>query len=207
MPVHNRAYANRGPALARYHPPCDPRTAVPANYNHWPVRYRQVYAQSRYPRINAILAEDTTLIQYDVRRAPSCSLLLMVPQLGRTLALPSPSSAIHIVSSEFPWSLDIPAPVTCAAVFEGLYDMLQKPMTDSEWGSVVFGKSRYWTILAAAKARAETDGVMKLKRIDWLGNMTAFKGLEKNPEFESTRRMPWMAPGPETWVVRFGTPY
>ncbi|KAI6043407.1 hypothetical protein EDC04DRAFT_2600268 [Pisolithus marmoratus] len=198
-------YANRGWAPSRwYHPGLrDPRTVPPANYNHWPVRYVRMYPQSVYP-IHPVLAMDTTRIQYDVRQPPSDSLFPMVPQLDRTLALPSELSAIHIVSTEFLWSLDIPAPVTCTAVFEGLYAMLQKPMADSEWGSIC-DDSRSRAIKNAAKARTGRDGA-KVKRIDWLGDKTSFKGLKKDSGFAERRLMPGMAPYPETWVVKFARP-
>ncbi|KAI6040617.1 hypothetical protein EDC04DRAFT_2566855, partial [Pisolithus marmoratus] len=82
--------------------------------------------------IDPALVEDTTRIRYDVRQPPSHSLLPRVPQLGGTLALSPPSSAMRIIPHSFPWSLDISAPVTCATVFEALYEKLQKLMADSE---------------------------------------------------------------------------
>ncbi|KAI6040616.1 hypothetical protein EDC04DRAFT_2676003 [Pisolithus marmoratus] len=187
-------------------PANDPRTVVPARYrNLWPARHRRVYSQSRYPRINAVLAEDTTLIQYDVRRSPSHSLLRTVPQLSDTPAFTSVSPTIRIISPSFPWSVDIPAPVSCAAVFEELYKMLQKSVTDSEWGYIC-GGSRYKSIMRAAKARMGRDKVTQVKRIDWLGDKTTFKGLQLDREFEKKRLLPGMTPCSETWVVKFKKP-
>ncbi|KAI6043409.1 hypothetical protein EDC04DRAFT_3088108 [Pisolithus marmoratus] len=122
---------------------------------------------------------------------------------ARTYPALSPQSpAIRIISRSFPWTLDINGPATCAAVFEGLYDMLQKPIADSEWGTIC-EESRCRTIMKAAKARTGTTDVDELKRIDWLGDMTAFKGLEKDSEFERKRLLPGTAPCPETWVVKW----
>lgn len=200
-------YANRGWAPNRwYHPQSDPRLRVPLYY--WPVPQDRLRPQSKYPNLSPILAADTTLIQYDVRKTPLHGILFSTAaQLGSTLALSSSSAAIRIISHSFPWTLDIPAPVTCAAVFDGLHKMLQEPLADSEWGIVcILDKSRRETIEKAGKARAERDKEKKLKRIDWLGDKTAFKGLEKDDEFEKKRLLPEMAPCAETWVVKFGKP-
>ncbi|KAI6037577.1 hypothetical protein EDC04DRAFT_2125686 [Pisolithus marmoratus] len=202
--------ANRGWAPGRwYHPHSDPRVFAPLYYAHpygWPAPQDPTYMQSKYPHLHRALAADTTSIRYDVRKAPHDGLLLSTAaQLGPTPALSSLSSAIRIISRSFPWTLDIPAPVTCAAVFDGLYKMLQEPLADSEWGTVcILDKSRRETIEKAAKARAERDKEKKLKRVDWLGDVTTFKGLEKDDEFEKKRLLPEMAPCPETWVVKFG---
>ncbi|KAI6040614.1 hypothetical protein EDC04DRAFT_1459116 [Pisolithus marmoratus] len=198
-------YSSRWYSRPCYYPQRDRRTFVPPGYYHWPARYFGGYPISRYPHINPVLAEDTTPIQYDVRWAPSHSLWPMMQQLSSTLALSSPSSAIRIISHSFPWTLDIRAPVTCATVFERLYEMLQGSIADSEWGAIC-EESRCRTIMKAAKVRTGTDNVEKLKKIDWLGDMTAFRGLEKDSEFEKKRLLPGMAPCPETWVVKFRKP-
>lgn len=192
-----------------YHPQSDPRVFAPFYYAQpyaWPVPQDHTRSQSKYPNLNPALAADTTLIRYDVRKAPCDGILLSTAaQLGPTPALSSTSSAIRIISRSFPWTLDISAPVTCIAVFDGLYKMLQEPLADSEWGIVcTLDKSRRETIEKAAKARSERDKVKKLKRIDWLGDTTAFKGLEKDEEFEKKRLLPEVAACPETWVVKFG---
>ncbi|KAF8134285.1 hypothetical protein EV363DRAFT_1582409 [Boletus edulis] len=123
---------------------------------------------------------------------------------------------IRIISKAFPWSADIRAPagsvVTCSAIFEGLYKMLQEPIADSEWGIVVTEKTKKETIEKAAKARQERDRDRdrdrdnRLKRIDWLGETTAFKGLERDEEFEKKRLLPGMQACKETWVIKFGKP-
>ena len=79
---------------------------------------------------------------------------------------------------------------------------------DSEWGIVVIEKSKKETIEKAAKARHEKkkDKHMGLKRIDWLGETTAFKGLERDEEFEKKRLLPGSQGCKETWVIKFGKP-
>lgn len=59
-------------------------------------------------------------------------------------------------------------------------------------------------ILKAAKKRQEKDNDKCLKRIDWLGDSTLFKGLEQDGDFEKIRLLPEGRACPETWVVRLG---
>ena len=90
--------------------------------------------------------------------------------------------------------------------------MLQAPVVDSEWGIVVNEKSKRETIQKAAKARhdkdkdKDKDKDVRLKRIDWLGETTAFKGLERDEEFEKKRLLPGSQGCKETWVIKFGKP-
>jgi len=160
-------------------------------------------SKSKYPNLNPGLAADTTRVLYDVRKAPSGD--IKAARLGPAPGLSSSLSSIRVISHAFPWTLNISAPVTCAAVFEELHQMLQKSLTDSEWGIIcLVDRGRCETIKTAANARAERDKDKKLKRIDWLGETTAFMGLEKDKEFEKKRLLPGEAACPETWVVKFG---
>ena len=169
--------------------------------------------QPKHPHLNPALAADTTNIRYDLRRAPRDGLLLSTyQQIALQPALAHPTYDVRIISKAFPWAVDIRAPagsvVTCSAIFEGVYAMLQEPIVDSEWGIVVIEKSKKETIEKAAKARHEKkkDKHMGLKRIDWLGETTAFKGLERDEEFEKKRLLPGSQGCKETWVIKFGKP-
>jgi hypothetical protein len=79
---------------------------------------------------------------------------------------------------------------------------LQEPLADSEWGIAVVDKERREAILKAAKKREEKDHDIRLKRIDWLGDTTLFRGLEQDGEFEKMRLLPRAQSCPETWVIR-----
>ncbi|KAF8550608.1 hypothetical protein OG21DRAFT_1419431, partial [Imleria badia] len=165
----------------------------------------------KHPHLNPALATDTTNIRYDVRKAPPHGILLSTyQQVALQPALAQPTYDIRIISKAFPWTVDIRAPagsvITCSAIFEGLYAMLQEPIVDSEWGIVVNDKSKRETIEKAAKARHEKEKDVRLKRIDWLGETTAFKGLERDEEFEKKRLLPGSQGCKETWVIKFGKP-
>jgi hypothetical protein len=79
-------------------------------------------------------------------------------------------------------------------------------MADSEWGIVVNNdKALRKSIEAAAKRRAESDPDTRLKRIDWLGSNTIFKGLDKMEDFAELRLLPGAEPCVETWVIKLGS--
>jgi hypothetical protein len=94
--------------------------------------------------------------------------------------------------------------VTCGTIFEELHKRLQWQIEDAEWAIVAVDKRRKEVIEKAAKSRQAKDRDTRLKRIDWLGDMTMFEGLEIDKEFETKRHLPGSASVTETWVVRFG---
>jgi hypothetical protein len=117
-----------------------------------------------------------------------------------------PTYQILIISKALPWSFVIHAPagsvVTCGTIFEELHKQLQSHIEDAVWATV--DRTRKEAIKKAAKSRQEKDKDTRLKRIDWLGDMTMFEGLEIDKEFETKRHLPASASVTETWVVRFG---
>ena len=227
-------YANRYPW---YQTPYNPHVYLPQNdpyqtkpsgwhvcrfFPHIPIHFPfspipmhtdTVDRPQKHPHLNPALAAETTHIRYDLRRAPQAGILLSTyQQIALQPALAQPTSDVRIISKAFPWAVDIRAPagsvVTCSAIFEGLYTMLQEPIADSEWGIVVIEKTKKEAIEKAAKARHERkkDKDMRLRRIDWLGETTAFKGLERDEEFEKKRLLPGTQGYKETWVIKFGKP-
>lgn len=171
-------------------------------------------APSQPPHLNPALAADTTNIRYDLRKPARDGIMLSTyQQIGLQPVFAEPTYEVRIISKAFPWTCDVRAPtgsmVTCSAIFEGLYAMLQEPIVDSEWGIVVHDKAKKETIEKAAKARCEKDKKGKdapLKRIDWLGEASAFRGLERDEEFEKKRLLPGSKACKETWVIKFGKP-
>ena len=113
---------------------------------------------------------------------------------------------MRLVSKSFPWQIDIltPTNVTCEDVWESVYAALQHPIADSEWGFIVKDAKHREAMEAAMKKRIEGDpnADKHPKRIDYLGNVTLFKGLGKDDDFVKLRLMPY-APGcTETWVIK-----
>ncbi|KIJ60023.1 hypothetical protein HYDPIDRAFT_99460 [Hydnomerulius pinastri MD-312] len=213
-------YANRYPPNW-YQTPYNPHVYLPPQYgdpyqnqnqNHqagWHAFFDRT--RSKYPNLNPALAADMTHVRYDLRKPPRDGIMLTTfQQIALSPAVMQSTYDFRIISKQFPWTVDIRAPagsvVTCSAVFEAIYAMLQEPMADSEWGIAVHEKSKKDAIEKAAKARQEKEKDKRLKRIDWLGDTTAFKGLERDEEFEKKRLLPGTSAVVETWVVKFAKP-
>jgi len=113
---------------------------------------------------------------------------------------------MRLVSKAFPWQIDIVSPgnVTCEDVWHSLWNALQQPIEDSEWGFLIREKKSKETVDAAVKRRLELDPMSdrRPKRIDYLGNMTLFRGLERDDEYTKLRQLPYSKNCEETWVVR-----
>ncbi|KAJ7646990.1 hypothetical protein FB45DRAFT_892012 [Roridomyces roridus] len=169
------------------------------------------YLSNKYPGLNPILAADANPMKYDVRKKARNEIAPATYMPIRNLYATS-SSAVHIrlISKSFPWSIDVMSntPVTVEAIWDALYAALQQHIADSEWGILVNDKDRKYreAIEKATKRRVDAgDADSRLKRIDWLGAQTLFKGLEKVDGFQELRLLPGAEDCPETWVVKLGS--
>ncbi|KAJ7745485.1 hypothetical protein DFH07DRAFT_18094 [Mycena maculata] len=168
------------------------------------------FRSTKYPSLNPILASDTTPIKYDVRRKARSEIpQALYGQYRAMFATASSSAHIRLLSKAFPWSIEIMSstPITCEAVWDALHTALQEHIVDSEWGIVIGDKRLRETIEKAAKKRveAEHDDDSRLKRIDWLGAQTIFKGLDRLEDFQELRLLPGADECAETWIVKLGT--
>jgi len=172
----------------------------PAHHHAEPFRSR------KYPNLYPVLAADTTLLRYDVRTKPREAILASTYHANCfTPCLGSPTSHVRLISKAFPWTIDVKSSngvITCEHIWDAIHAALQEPLADSEWGIAVVDRDRRDAILKAAKKRGEKDNDVRLKRIDWLGDTTLFRGLEQDGEFEKERLLPRNQGCPETWVVR-----
>ncbi len=116
---------------------------------------------------------------------------------------------MRLISKAFPFAIEIvsPTPITCEMVWDALYAGLQEPLADSEWGILAMYddlKKQRSTIEKAAKKRSEGEPDQKgnFIRVDWLGDMVYFKGLEKDDDFQKLRASTALKPCQETWVVK-----
>ncbi|EIW83422.1 hypothetical protein CONPUDRAFT_52977, partial [Coniophora puteana RWD-64-598 SS2] len=185
---------------------------------------------SKYPTLNPALAVDITYIKYDLRSEPLSSIQTSAhqstaPQPAITKGKWKPgtfgtsayASEVRVVSKAFPWTLDVrgrPGEVlTVGTVWDALHALLQEPVVDSEWGALlVYEKGKREAVIKAAKERVEREkkqgkpdaGAVALKRIDFLGEHTLFRGLERDEGFEDTRLLPGTKASAETWVAKMG---
>ncbi|KIJ95737.1 hypothetical protein K443DRAFT_124744 [Laccaria amethystina LaAM-08-1] len=132
----------------------------------------------KYPNLNPILAADTTLLRFDIKKKPRTEILvstyLLQPQFTR------PRHACHERPPDLFWTIDIDSQdnITCEVVWDALYPALQGLIVDSEWGFII---------------RVVDDGGKgdkHYKRIDFLGDETIFGGLEKDDELEKAMVLP-----------------
>ncbi|KAF7357694.1 C2H2-type domain-containing protein [Mycena venus] len=182
---------------------------LPAAWPGWaPPNHNAGYHSAKYPTLNPILASDSTQVRYDVRKKARNEIApaTYVPNRG-LFATASSAAHVRLISKAFPWSIDVMSntPVTVEAVWDALYAALQQHIADSEWGMIIGDKKLRESIEKAAKKRSESDGDPRLKRIDWLGSNTIFKGLDKMEEFTDLRLLPESEECNETWVVKLGS--
>jgi len=147
--------------------------------------------------LNPVLAADSsTPIRIDVRKAPASEGVPPEIYYAYRHAYATADYATHIrlISKDFPWSVDIKTqygtPITCEDIWDAVFTSLNQSLADSEWGLIVGDKERARKIEKCGKKRQEAEKDAKgkkLKRIDWLGDMCIFRGLEKDDEFAKRR--------------------
>ncbi|EIN11771.1 hypothetical protein PUNSTDRAFT_131926 [Punctularia strigosozonata HHB-11173 SS5] len=198
-----------------------------APHPHWPTHARSSDRRRRspawsppasltHPELCYGLATDSLVVQWDVRHPPNSN----IPpndynHLGRFPVIPqSQPTHIRLISKNFPWTIDIvhskkiylpsPEPVSCAYMWEKLYQALQSPLEAGEWALISEDEEKATAIKEAAAERATRDGDQHIKRIDYLRGHTMFRGLKKNEELEQRILLPGEEVCAQTWVVKFG---
>lgn len=200
--------------------------------------------QKAYP--HPFLATPSVPLIYDLRFPPtSLAFPSSSPYAGCGYELlfvpltPERPKQIRLISPDFPWAFVIgPDPsageegVTCLDVLATLHAALQRPLTDTEWGtagydkraSLIRARDRRLRIQpgsskSAARTRLTARSALDadapdhrhvhreglLLRVDWLGSRVAFMGLIKDEAFARSRLIPGggQPPDSETWVVKF----
>lgn len=163
--------------------------------------------QSKYRTLNPILAEDTTTLRFDLKLKPSVSIYSSTYFTHHpTLAFSKPIQRMRLISKSFPWTIDINAggQITVGDVLEAMYAGLQEFIVESEWGFIARDKKMKETVEKAMKARVASDPMAdkRPKRIDYLGDATLFRGLEKDDEFATAMLLPSAKFWAETWVIK-----
>jgi hypothetical protein len=154
-------------------------------------------------------------IIYDIRLPPSC--LRSAPNAPLRIAssadldipfAPSRPASIRIISREFPWAIAVSegtrgAGVSCWEVLVALYDSLQMPLADHEWG---FSSDDLRQRMVRAWKLRESAGsgqAALLKRVDLLGGRCMLQGFRRDGEFTAQRLYPGTRLVPDTWTVCF----
>lgn len=166
---------------------------------------------SKYPHLNPALAPDTTLMRYDISKKARNTLSPDAWHAhASSLATAVPTRHLRLISKHFPWTIEIvvydaQAVVTCQSVWDALYSAMQEEIVDSEWGFIAMDRKRREATERARRKRLDMrDSDTRYKRVDYLGDMPIFKGLERDTDFEGNRVMKGVEPCAETWVVKLG---
>jgi len=169
------------------------------------------------PSVHPFLARPTVPVVYDIRfppstlRFPRSSPYYRYSNSDLVVPLtPSRPRLVRIISKQFPWAFDVDYTergesysVTCLDVLTALHDALQETLADHEWG--LADRVRKERMLRARSRRMRAERRLTLlKRVDWLGSHSLFKGLEKDEIFARGRMCPGTLEVSETWVVKFG---
>lgn len=122
---------------------------------------------------------------------------------GRASIFRCPTKSIRLICREFPWAIEIDKDViSCKDVWEAVYDALQLRLTPEEWAIADETKRREIQQAVESRRRGPiTPGSMPPRRIDWLGDMAVFGGLEKNEALVRERVVPWFG-GRDTLAIR-----
>lgn len=174
----------------------------------------------KYPSLHAVLAEDTTLVHFDVRVAPK---KVINPhafsRFRKDPATVRPTDHLRLISHEFPWSIDIDYRndtqagykriVTCGDVWHALQVALSCELSSSEWTIVATSNSsdhveRKRVMEKVIAARPYGQGKYA-RRFDWLGRKVMFRGLAKDDSFSRKVLIPGKEPCAETWVVKLAS--
>jgi len=97
--------------------------------------------------------------------------------------------------------------ITVADVMRAIYDTLQKPIDDTEWGFIIINDEWRNQVMKQASRRKKRDHTAEVyfKKIDWMGDTNAmFEGLEADPKFEKWRQCPGLTPIRDTFTVKLG---
>ena len=149
-------------------------------------------------------------MRFDVRSPPRDGIFVntyLYHGLQPALITEAPITKMRLYSKVFPWTIDIVSaqhPITCRDIWDAIHRALQQDIEDSEWGVIVLANKWRDAVEKAAKSRMEREkSSKKLKRIDFLGDSTMFKGLEKDEAQEKLRLLPGTEACAETWFVTF----
>ncbi|KAL0947824.1 hypothetical protein HGRIS_013892 [Hohenbuehelia grisea] len=180
----------------------------------------RVPPSEQYPSLNPLLAADVTMKRLDMRKPPVTQPLeSRYIHLKEAPALDAAQCAspntMRLVFRDLPWAVLVRASpgkrLTCRMVWDQLYLSLQKPVKDSEWGALhcLDEGAQCDNARRAAAERGSKSAMLSkkyrqepIRRVDFLGPICYFAGLERDDEFVKIRTLPGSEPAPDTWVVK-----
>ena len=154
-----------------------------------------------YPHI----AAGHTAVPFDLRERPREHDAEQYDRHSRYSLFLQPVRRVRLVCKNFPWTVEVKDEwVFCARVWDAIYNALQKPIKRSEWALIAHDERKMSEIKRARDKRLERnpEDDQCPKRIDWLGEMTLFRGLERDEAFAKKILLPGKEENVETCVIR-----
>lgn len=152
----------------------------------------------------SFIAASGTPVRFDLRKEPRNANRDEFYRHQGYSVLSQPVKCIRLLCREFPWPIEIMNErVTCGTVWTRIHAVLQEPITASEWTMASPDKQKQIEKARQRRAAETRDRDGTPRRIDWLGEMTVFVGLEKDDRLVRQMTMPGMrGNGIDTWVIR-----
>ncbi|TDL21427.1 hypothetical protein BD410DRAFT_789870 [Rickenella mellea] len=176
-------------------------------------RHHDHRSMAEVPDLNPVLEYGKSLLHIDIRRPPRESIARSAYYDHRDLrATGRPTRHMRIVAKEIPWVIDVRPRhgveyVSCGDVWNALYNGLQVPLKDSEWGLAGGAvRNRRDLIEEAAERRFERMDDVELQRVDWLVEKTIFQGLQRDVDLWKRRLLPGTDECSDTYVAKFSAP-
>lgn len=188
-----------------------------------------------HPELDHSLSADLCVHRFDVRYPPRENIpphvlqaygprvAVMVPATETAPELPA--TYLRLISKALPWTIDVQhtrsgyfgvgqgepdgKPITCDYLWRKIHEALLQPLTHAEWALIADneGDEKVDAMKAAAEARKAEggDATLVVRRVDYLGDKTIFRGLKKSDELAEKRLLPGEEayPGVQTWVLKF----
>ncbi|KAI0684722.1 hypothetical protein BC835DRAFT_1292396 [Cytidiella melzeri] len=155
--------------------------------------------------INSCMAVGQGSVAFDLRKPPREYEPQEYDHHSRYSVFLQPKNRLRLVCKNFPWTIEIKDEwVYCSLVWDVMYEALQKPIKSSEWALIAHDESKRQEINKARRKRLERyrEDDLRPKRIDWLGEMTLFRGLYCDEAFVRNVLLPGKDEWMETCVIR-----
>ncbi|THH05632.1 hypothetical protein EW145_g4646 [Phellinidium pouzarii] len=174
----------------------------PARRVLWMADFMRAPKSTRNPTLHAVLASDTTLVNFDVRVPPKSMIdPKAYTRFSGEWATIRPTKHMRLISHDFPWIFeldfrDIPSTkyITCGDVWTALQTGLSEALTDAEWSLLATNKSTEESERKRVIERITSMRRSYARRVDWLGRNVVFRGLAKDDKYAQKMLLPGREP-------------
>ena len=188
-------------------------TTLHAAYNQYPpAMVTKLPAEPYISQMHSLLDVRSSPLKWDIRDSLSSMTIQQAATMYFTyemLSMPLTSSGattVRVICKDFPWTFDLShafgarskqRPISATDALQSLHSVLQKPLEDAVWGAAE--EAKRGSIERAMRRRNGHD----IRKVDWLGRHTMFKGFQRDDSFARKRLHPDVKNVQETWVAVF----